>query len=805
MTFRRTAIVSPRRPSGPPKVFTSGSRSMRYAPLWGCGMVPGLSEHSTVDRGPVRAASVSAAPRPSFDVVLDSKLHIPRIRKDWVKRPALAHELDNIVAKLVLIDAPAGYGKTTLLAQWGSEAAARQPLAWISLDPGDNDPARLWQHLITSLQHVYPDLVADPILRSLHRQVPAVSDALSRLVNELSALAAPMVIILDDYHLIRERRCHDQLEFLLLRLPPTVQVVLSTRAEPPLSLGKLRAAGEMAEIRMADLRFTAEQADALIQQVASVKLSDHDLSELVELSEGWPAGLYLAALSLRDHPAPANFARDFTGGNRYIVDFLAEEVIGRQPEPIQQFLMRTAVLSRFTAPLCDAVTGTVNARDVIDKLERENLFLIALDDKREWFRYHHLFAQLLLGQLDRAEPGAIPALHQRASAWYLERGSADEAIGHALAAGDVTRSATLIAQHWYRYMDAGQVATVRSWLRSLGDDNIGTSPLAAHSAAWVAALTGDREAVWRWLPVVAAGGDQGPLPDGIRSLRSSAALLDGTFGANGLARMRVSAAQAVELETNPASPWYGVARSSYGAALYFCGEFEAAARQLEPLLFSGPSLALARLNASVMMSLVAVEQGRLGQAEQMADMARDMVADEVAGLSQVPQAALAAIAVGVVLAAQGRFLEARDELEGALRARRRWSGVSPWPTVEVLLRLASVLLELDDQSGAGALLGEARDVLAAFPDGAAAQLDRLERLDRRLVGPPPAGLPAEPLSERERAVLQLLRGTLSAREIGQELYVSANTVKSHTRAVYRKLGVSTRHDAVRRGHELGII
>jgi LuxR family maltose regulon positive regulatory protein len=510
-----------------------------------------------------------------------------------VKRPSLVHELDNIVAKLVLIDAPAGYGKTTLLAQWAVEAAARRPLAWISLGPGDNDPARLWQHLITSVQHVCPDLGADPILRSLHRQVPAVSDALSRLVNELSALAAPMVIVLDDYHLISERCCHDQLEFLLLRLPPTVQVILSTRAEPPLSLGKLRAAGEMAEIRMADLRFTAEQADALIQWVAAVKLSDHDLSELVERSEGWPAGLYLTALSLRDHPAPANFARDVTGGNRYIVDFLAEEVIGRQPEPIQQFLMRTAVLSRFTAPLCGAVTGTVNARDIIDKLERENLFLIALDDKREWFRYHHLFAQLLLGQLDRTEPGAIPALHQRASAWYLERGSADEAIGHALAAGDFTRSATLIAQHWYRRMDASRVATVCSWLRSLGDDNT--------------------------------------------------------------------------------------------------------------------------------------------------------------------------------------------------------------------RRLASVLLELDDHSGAGALLGAARDVLAAFPDGAAAQLDRLERLDRRLVRPPPARLPAEPLSERERAVLQLLRGTLSAREIGQELYVSANTVKSHTRAVYRKLGVSTRHDAVRRGHELGII
>jgi LuxR family transcriptional regulator, maltose regulon positive regulatory protein len=198
------------------------------------------------------------------------------------------HCLDAIAAKLVLIDAPAGHGRTTLLAQWVSEAAARRSLAWISLDPGDNGPARLWQHVITSLQHVCPGLGADPILRSLHQQVPAVSDALSRLVNELSALAAPMVIILDDYHLITGCRCHDQLEFLLLRLPSTAQLARSTRAEPPLALGKLRAAGEMAEIRMADLRFTAEQADALIQQVASVKVSDDDLSELVERSEGWP-------------------------------------------------------------------------------------------------------------------------------------------------------------------------------------------------------------------------------------------------------------------------------------------------------------------------------------------------------------------------------------------------------------------------------------------------------------------------------------------------------------------------------------
>ena len=515
-------------------------------------------------------------------------------------------------------------------------------------------------------------------------------------------------------------------------------------------------------------------------------------------------GLYLAALSLRGHPAPQDFIRDFTGSNRYIVDFLAEEVVGRQPEHIRQFLSRTAVLGRFTAPLCDAVAGTTDAREILDALERENMFLIALDDNREWFRYHHLFAQLQLAQLARAEPGTIPALHQQASAWHLEHGSVDEAVGHALAAGDVAGSVRLIARHWYRYVDAGRAATVRGWLRSLGDEAITAHPLAAHCAAWVAALRGDREGVRRWLPVIAAGGNEGPLPDGIRSLRSSAALLDGSFGFSGLEPMRRSASEAVDLETNPVSPWYALARAGYGAALYFCGEFRAAARQLEQALAQGSSIALVRMLSFAMMSLVAVEDGRLDRAEQLARSARDIVADDALGLGESPQASIAAMAVGAVLAAQGRFEDARDELERALRSRRQWFGISQWPTIENLLRLAPVRLELGDLPGAVALLGEAREILTSFPDGAGAQLSRLVRLERRLAGPPQARLAAEPLTEREQAVLRLLRGTLSTREIGQELYLSGNTIKTHARSIYRKLGVSTRQDAVERGRQLGL-
>lgn len=762
-----------------------------------------MSECSVVDGRPSGLPAVEM-PHSNLDVLLETKLEAPRVRQEWVPRPGLVRDLDDLEAKLILVDAPAGYGKTTLLAQWDDEAAGSRLFAWISLDRGDDDPARLWQHVICSLQRVYPDLRAGQIMRPLHRQVPDVGEALARLVNELSSLAAPVVIILDDYHVIRERRCHDQLEFLLLRLPPNVQVVLSTRADPPLPLGRLRATGEMAEIRMPDLHFTPQEVDALVQRVASVKLSPEDLADLMARAEGWPAGVYLAALSLRNHPAPQDFIRSFTGGHRHIVDFLAEEVVGRQPAHIRQFLSRTAVLGRFTAPLCDAVAGTSDARDILHTLERENLFLIALDDHRKWFRYHHLFAQVLLAQLARAEPGALPALHRRASAWHLEHGSVDEAVGHALAAGDVVGSVSLISGHWYRYVDAGRMATVQGWLNSLGDAQIKAHPLAAHCAAWSAALRGDRESVRLWLPVIAAGGDEGPLPDGMRSLRSSAALLDGSFGFSGLEPMRRSAEEAVELETSPVSPWYALARAGYGTALYYCGEFVAAARQLEQALLSGSSIALVRMLSFATMSLVAVEDGRLDQAEQLAHSARDIVADDTLGLSESPQASIAAIAVGAVLASQGHVEEARDELERALRSRRQWSGISQWPTVETLLRLAPLRLKLGDRPGAAALLGEARDVLTSFPDGAGAQLSRLERLELRLAGSPRTSPPGEALTEREQAVLRLLRGTLSTREIGQELYLSGNTIKTHTRSIYRKLGVSSRRDAIERGRELGL-
>jgi LuxR family transcriptional regulator, maltose regulon positive regulatory protein len=734
---------------------------------------------------------------------METKLHAPSLRKEWVERPELISVLAASAAKLVLIEAPAGFGKTTLAAQWRASASEERRFAWVSLDRGDDDPGRLWWYIAHALQLACPGLDVDEVLRALRVPVPDITGTvIPLLVHALAASGVPVVLVLDDYQLIMEPSRHEQTAFLLLHLPPSAQIALVTRTDPPLPLARLRATGEMVEIRMPELRLEPSAAAALVANVSGFELAEPDLAVLLERTEGWPAGLYLAALSLRGHPSPSAFIRQFTGDNRFIVDFLAEEVLSRQPSDIRQFLARTAVLDRFCAPLCDAVTGSANAAEVIDVLERENLFLVPLDDNRQWYRYHHLFAQVLRGQLGRTEPGIGPTLHKRACAWHREAGSTDEAIGYALAARDVPGAVDLIAHHWFGYVDSGRAATVRGWMRSLGDDQIAAYALAAHSAAWVAALSGERESVRRWLPIITAGEHDGPLPDGMRSLDFSAALLGGAFGFDGIRAMRESAARAVELEHDPISRWYALAQTALGFSLFLSGE-PGAAEPLRKAIMSEASMPLVRMMALSAASLVATEEGRIAQAAELARAAERLSDD--ADLSHTPQLSLAHTAAGAVHALEGRFEEARAEFERSLRSRGLWPGLSPWPTLETLLRLASLLLDIGDRAEAIALLDEARNILTSLPDGAEAQLSRLERLEQRITTRQPRAIsPSDALTEREAAVLRLLGGTLSLREIGQEMHLSQNTIKTHTRTIYRKLGVSTRHAAVEKGRETGV-
>ena len=740
---------------------------------------------------------------PGLDAPIETKLYPPGIRAEWVERSALIDELAQSTAKLVLVDAPAGFGKTTLVAQWRSSAAETRPFAWVSLDRGDSDPARLWWYVVSALTRACPEIDGEAILAELRAQAPQFPESvLPMLANELAALSAPVVLVLDDYHVIKDRGCHEQIAFLLLHLPPSAQLVIITRADPPLPLARLRAAGEMAEIRARELRFTPEEAAELLLAVADVRLSEPDLSQLMERTEGWPAGVYLAAVSLRGHPSPHAFIRQFTGNNRFIVDFLAEEVLSRQPAEIQEFLARTSVLTRFCAPLCDVVTGSPGAAGIIEMLERENLFLVPLDDNRQWYRYHHLFAQLLRSRLARTEPALVTTLHARASAWHEAAGSAEEAVHHALAAGDAGRAVALIARYWHAYVDKGRTATVCGWMRALGDDRIAGYPLAAHCAAWAAALSGDQKAVRRWLPVVEAGRYDGPLPDGMRSLESSAALLRASFGFDGLPVMLDAARTAASIEKDPASPYYALARSALGFCRFLNGDLQAAARSLEEAVNSEASLQLIRMFALAVLAMVLVGQGRVPRARECAHAARDLAIK--GDLGRMPQTVMAYTATAAVYAAEDRFEEALRELEPVLDLRRKNSGLGPWSTIVPTLLLARIRLALGDAAGAAELAEEAREVLAVLPDGTETLQARLADLDRRLARPSREADNTEPLTEREVAVLRMLGGTLTLREIGNELYVSANTVKTHTQAIYRKLGVSSRREAVAHGKRLGI-
>jgi LuxR family maltose regulon positive regulatory protein len=720
-----------------------------------------------------------------------------------VERAGLVQHLAGCTTKLVLVEAPAGYGKSSLVAQWRASPAEGRQFAWVSADSRDNNVVRFWWHLVAALQRACPELEARDLLSHLRPQPAGLPESLlAALVNELAALSAPVVVALDDYQLISNLECHEQMAFLLTHLPPTAQIVLITRADPPLPIGRLRTTGDLVEIKMAELRFTATEAGELVRAVSDVQLNEADLGVLLERTEGWPAGVYLAALTLRGQSSPSQFVRQFSGDNRFIVEFLVEEVLSNQPRQIMKFLRRTAILDRFTPSLCDAVLGSANAAGIIDVLERENLFLIALDDDRQWYRYHRLLRQMLRSLLMETEPADVPALHARASRWHRQRGSAGEAITHALAAGDTAGAIAVLADSWPGRMAKGRIDEFRAWLNSIGDDRILASPVAAHCAAWCAALSGDRESFTRWLAVIETAGHDGPLPDGMQSLKSSAALLHGVFGFDGIRDMLQSATVSVDLETDPASPWYALARTALGAALYLSGEFDTAVVPLrDAVLHSNASSTLIRMLACSVSAVLATERGQLDHAQELAAAAREIVVSN--DLGETPHGAPAYTACGAVSVMRGRLGAARDEFEHALRLRRPWFGISPWVTVDTMLRLTPVLHQLGDPAAAASLLGEAADVLAASPDGAEAQLFRVRRLEEHLSIR--SRSLAEPLTDREEEVLRLLQGSLSLREIGEELSLSANTIKTHVRAIYRKLDVGSRQEAVERGHATGIL
>src|SRR5215203_4622613 len=417
--------------------------------------------------------------------ILATKLFVPPPRPGVVHRPRLIERLnEGLHRRLTLICAPAGFGKTTLLSEWLS--GCQQPAAWLSLDEGDNDPTRFLAYLVAALQTIAAD-IGEGVLGSLQSpQPPPTESILTALLNEITTVPDDFVLVLDDYHVTDAEPVNNALTFLIDHLPPQMHLVIATREDPPLPLARLRVRGQLTELRAADLRFTLTEAAEFLEGVMSLDLSEEDIAALGERTEGWIAGLQLAALSMRGREDVSGFIRAFAGDNRYIVDYLVEEVLQRQPERIRSFLLQTSILDRLSGPLCDAVTGQENGRGMLEALKRGNFFVVPLDDKRHWYRYHHLFAEVLQAHLMAEQPDRVPALHRRASEWYEQHGSAADAIRHALAAEDFERAAELVELAVPAMRRSRQEATLLGWLKALPDELLHVRPVL--SAVYAGAL-----------------------------------------------------------------------------------------------------------------------------------------------------------------------------------------------------------------------------------------------------------------------------------------------------------------------------
>ncbi|HLK57150.1 MAG TPA: hypothetical protein VKU00_11325, partial [Chthonomonadaceae bacterium] len=419
--------------------------------------------------------------------LLTTKLAIPTMRAGQVARARLTDRLDlSTPQRLLLVEAPAGWGKTSLLSEWiARQANGPRSIAWVSLDPGDNDPMRFLLYLTAACGRAHPGLgeAAHALLLSPQPAPPDV--VLTQLLNEIGGLDHPLTIVLDDYHMIEEASVHEAATFLLEHLPPCVHLVLATRTDPPLPLPRMRARGQLLDIRTDDLRFTQDEAAAFLNQVMGLNLNADSVAHLEARTEGWIAGLQLAALSLQGREDLPAYIAAFTGSNRFIVDYLFDEVLARQPEALQTSLMETAILNRLCAPLCEAVTGQSGGQALLERLEADNLFISPLDDARRWYRYHPLFADVLRARLAEWGEARVMELHARASAWYAQEGMVEEAVFHALESRHWEMAARLIERYSDALWEQGGQRTLERWLKALPTEWVARRPVLSVMQAFL--------------------------------------------------------------------------------------------------------------------------------------------------------------------------------------------------------------------------------------------------------------------------------------------------------------------------------
>jgi LuxR family maltose regulon positive regulatory protein len=655
-------------------------------------------------------ATTAAAAATERDL-LATKLHVPQTRPGFVTRPRLADRLaPTQEGALTLVCAPAGFGKTALLADWARHDP--RPIAWLSLNEGDNDPARFWRYVSAALDRVRPGL-GERIAAS-----PGSSEAVvAALVNQLADESDPVVLVLDDFHVIEAPPVHQSVEALLAHLPPRLHLVLASRSDPPLALARLRASGQLTELRAAELRFTPEEAEALLRAAVGTDLPEGAATALTRRTEGWAVGLQLAALSLRSHRDPAGFVASLTGSHRYVLDYLAEEVLDRQPAELVEFLLETSVLERLCGPLCDAVTGRTDSQRLLEQVERANLFLQPLDEQRRWWRYHQLFADLLRARLVQQRPERVPELHRAAAAWFEAHGLAEEAVRHALAAGEAAWVARLMEQHGPGLLWVSEDTTLRRWLAEQ-PASVLREPWLCVALASRASMGGRLEEAERLLAAAerapTAAGPEGPpagtpvrladdLPSVIAMHRANFARIHGDAGpATRFARRTEAGLADDDPLTRGAVEW------NLAQADLLGGRLEPVEHALTRVAAAYRAAGVPPLAAGVCYDLAQVQHGlgRLGAA-----IATCHLALELAGAVD-PDLSPAAAAH----ARLAELLRERDELDVALEHATRAVELCrqhefAWPLPVGLVTLAWIRQARGDPAGARAAMAEATQAL----------------------------------------------------------------------------------------------
>jgi LuxR family maltose regulon positive regulatory protein len=516
--------------------------------------------------------------------LLRTKLFIPRPRKNLVSRPRLVDRLNaGLDRKLTLIAAPAGFGKTTLLSEWIPQSP--RCVTWLSLEESDNDPARFWAYFIASLQNLSSQLGENALALLQSTQSPPLTSTLALLINDILAFQDPFAIVLDDYHLIDAQQIHESLTFLMDHLPANMHVVMTNRVDPPLPVARMRARATLTEIRANDLRFTIDEITMFLNRVMGLSLTTEEVVALEARTEGWIAGLQIAALSMQGHEDIPGFIKTFSGSHRHILGYLAEEVLNRQPKGTLDFLLQTSILDRLCGPLCDAVTGESGGQEILENLEHANLFLTPLDDERKWYRYHHLFAEVLQARLQQTQHDVLTKLHRRAGNWFANQGRNQEAVRHLLAGADFEVASLLIESVAGGMLRRGASASLMRWLNALPEEIILSRPRLCLARGWTF-LWGPSPHVesvdqWARLALQLTVADKS---SDVEVKGEAAALLATTASIRwDVARSRELATQALEY-LHRDSPWRSVMALCLGTAHFYSGDFVAATRVLEDAL-----------------------------------------------------------------------------------------------------------------------------------------------------------------------------------------------------------------------------